>query len=148
MARPFLVPFRRLLRLAGSQWRYSTPPPHGLPLLVGTEAPFYFAYPGSYQKEENNRWNISNSTVCVTIVASLINNCHISLETLHLQGTCRPHYPEEQICYFKQFCVGKQLDTKRVDPKTISKSVSQSPVSHESLEQVKWRRRATNYRPH
>jgi hypothetical protein len=29
MARPFLVPFRRLLRLAGSRWRYSTPPPHG-----------------------------------------------------------------------------------------------------------------------
>jgi hypothetical protein len=24
------VPFRRLLRLAGSRWRYSTPPPHGL----------------------------------------------------------------------------------------------------------------------
>jgi hypothetical protein len=22
-------PFRRLLRLAGSRWRYSTPPPHG-----------------------------------------------------------------------------------------------------------------------
>jgi hypothetical protein len=30
MARPFLVPFCRLLRLAGSRWRYSTPPPHGL----------------------------------------------------------------------------------------------------------------------
>jgi hypothetical protein len=30
MARPFLAPFRRLLRLAGSRWRYSTPPPHGL----------------------------------------------------------------------------------------------------------------------
>jgi hypothetical protein len=29
MAWPFLVPFRRLLRLAGSRWRYSTPPPHG-----------------------------------------------------------------------------------------------------------------------
>jgi hypothetical protein len=30
MARPFfLVPFRRVLRLAGSRWRYSTPPPHG-----------------------------------------------------------------------------------------------------------------------
>jgi hypothetical protein len=29
MARPFLAPFRRLLRLAGSRWRYSTPPPHG-----------------------------------------------------------------------------------------------------------------------
>jgi hypothetical protein len=26
----FLVPFNRLLRLAGSRWRYSTPPPHGL----------------------------------------------------------------------------------------------------------------------
>jgi hypothetical protein len=25
-------PFRRLLRLAGSRWRYSTPPPHGLRL--------------------------------------------------------------------------------------------------------------------
>jgi hypothetical protein len=29
MARPFLAPFRRLLRLAGSRWRYPTPPPHG-----------------------------------------------------------------------------------------------------------------------
>jgi hypothetical protein len=28
-------PFRRLLRLAGSRWRYSTPPPHGhVPLSV------------------------------------------------------------------------------------------------------------------
>jgi hypothetical protein len=26
--------FRRLLRLAGSRWRYSTPPPHGGPLLL------------------------------------------------------------------------------------------------------------------
>jgi hypothetical protein len=29
MVRPFLAPFRRLLRLAGSRRRYSTPPPHG-----------------------------------------------------------------------------------------------------------------------
>jgi hypothetical protein len=36
MARPFLVPFRRLLRLAGSRWRYSTPPPHGLKITVTT----------------------------------------------------------------------------------------------------------------
>jgi hypothetical protein len=27
-------PFRRLLRLAGSQWRYSTPPPHGCILCL------------------------------------------------------------------------------------------------------------------
>jgi hypothetical protein len=26
--------FRRLLRLAGSRWRYSTPPPHGFPMSV------------------------------------------------------------------------------------------------------------------
>jgi hypothetical protein len=30
----FLAPFRRLLRLAGSRWRYSTPPPHGFSLVV------------------------------------------------------------------------------------------------------------------
>jgi hypothetical protein len=28
-------PFRRLLRLAGSRWRYSTPPPHGLTASFG-----------------------------------------------------------------------------------------------------------------
>jgi hypothetical protein len=33
MARPFLAPFRRLLRLAGSRWRYSTPPPYGFDQL-------------------------------------------------------------------------------------------------------------------
>jgi hypothetical protein len=27
-------PFRRLLRLAGLRWRYSTPPPHGYPLIL------------------------------------------------------------------------------------------------------------------
>jgi hypothetical protein len=27
-------PFRRLLRLAGLRWRYSTPPPHGIPLTT------------------------------------------------------------------------------------------------------------------
>jgi hypothetical protein len=37
MARPFLVPFRRLLRLAGSQWRYSTPPPHGFIVALTLE---------------------------------------------------------------------------------------------------------------
>jgi hypothetical protein len=33
-------PFRRLLRLAGPRWRYSTPPPHGY--YHWTEKPFYF----------------------------------------------------------------------------------------------------------
>jgi hypothetical protein len=34
------VPFRRLLRLAGSRWRHSFPPPHGLPV----EARWYSCY--------------------------------------------------------------------------------------------------------
>jgi hypothetical protein len=33
-------PFRRLLRLAGSRWRYSTPPPHG----ISTEITLSLAY--------------------------------------------------------------------------------------------------------
>jgi hypothetical protein len=33
-------PFRRLLRLAGSRWRYSTPPPHGCETLNWTERSF------------------------------------------------------------------------------------------------------------
>jgi hypothetical protein len=34
-------PFHRLLRLAGLQWRYSTPPPHGNELNSRMTAPFY-----------------------------------------------------------------------------------------------------------
>jgi hypothetical protein len=34
-------PFHRLLRLTGSRWRYSTPPPHGFPLPTSaTFAPY------------------------------------------------------------------------------------------------------------
>jgi hypothetical protein len=32
--------FRRLLRLAGSRWRYSTPPPHGRPLTNQSQSYF------------------------------------------------------------------------------------------------------------
>jgi hypothetical protein len=34
-------PFRRLLRLAGSRWRYSTPPPHGLISRIHECTAFY-----------------------------------------------------------------------------------------------------------
>jgi hypothetical protein len=34
-------PFRRLLRLAGSRWRYSTPPPHGIIALSGKFLSFH-----------------------------------------------------------------------------------------------------------
>jgi hypothetical protein len=37
-------PFRRILRLAGSRWRYSTPPPHGFDFIVIWTAS-YIAYP-------------------------------------------------------------------------------------------------------
>jgi hypothetical protein len=33
-------PFHRLLRLAGSRWRYSTPPPHGYPNELTNEPSF------------------------------------------------------------------------------------------------------------
>jgi hypothetical protein len=39
-------PFRHLLRLAGSRWRYSTPPPHGVaPVLIWTAAYRALCYP-------------------------------------------------------------------------------------------------------
>jgi hypothetical protein len=34
-------PFRRLLRLAGSRWRYSTPPPHGCTTRIHESTAFY-----------------------------------------------------------------------------------------------------------
>jgi hypothetical protein len=34
-------PFRRLLRLAGSRWRYSTPPPHRIEFRIHESTPFY-----------------------------------------------------------------------------------------------------------
>jgi hypothetical protein len=34
-------PFRRFLRLAGSRWRYSTPPPHGTISRIHEPAAFY-----------------------------------------------------------------------------------------------------------
>jgi hypothetical protein len=42
MARPFLVPFRCLLWLAGSRWTYLTPPPHGFQSHVTTFTHNYF----------------------------------------------------------------------------------------------------------
>jgi hypothetical protein len=39
-------PFRRLLGLAGSRWRYSTPPPHGCLTLPGSESESYVTTDG------------------------------------------------------------------------------------------------------
>jgi hypothetical protein len=40
------VPFRRLLRLAGLRWRYSTPPPHGLAGQGQSQSQTYFRTDG------------------------------------------------------------------------------------------------------
>jgi hypothetical protein len=42
-------PFRRLLRLAGLRWRYSTPPPHGI-LLTSCPKPVITSYHGPRKK--------------------------------------------------------------------------------------------------
>jgi hypothetical protein len=34
-------PFRRLLRLAGLRWKYSTPPPHGIPIITPAPVAIY-----------------------------------------------------------------------------------------------------------
>jgi hypothetical protein len=54
MARPFLVPFRRLLWLAGSRWRYSTPPPHG----------FSGSFTNSCSGSKGWTWGELNVSVC------------------------------------------------------------------------------------
>jgi hypothetical protein len=43
-------PFRRLLRLAGSRWRYSTPPPHGVSLLYSVLCPLIIPRHGPHGK--------------------------------------------------------------------------------------------------
>jgi hypothetical protein len=55
MDRPFFSPFCRLLRLAGSQWRYSTPPPHGFSRLgysclrlLGLPSSYFHTYTSGY----------------------------------------------------------------------------------------------------
>jgi hypothetical protein len=39
-------PFRRLLRLAGLRWRYSTPPPHGMFVCWASESEYYITTDG------------------------------------------------------------------------------------------------------
>jgi hypothetical protein len=48
-------PFRRLLRLTGSRWRYSTPPPHGLRWGV-YRGPFYLLQCISEVTELLHKW--------------------------------------------------------------------------------------------
>jgi hypothetical protein len=58
-------PFRRLLRLAGSRWRYSTPPPHGLIILDLTKFSLHSKYNSSARTTVEN--TVSN---CASIAAS------------------------------------------------------------------------------
>jgi hypothetical protein len=69
--------FRRLLRLAGLRWRYSTPPPHGLLTLLPQLS---FLYPLRTDRVENTVFN-STSIVARRFVA--VGTCLLSrcLET-------------------------------------------------------------------
>jgi hypothetical protein len=51
-------PFRRLLRLAGSRWRYSNPPLHGCPVEAEAEAEAYCRQPaGTLNPGTGPRWD-------------------------------------------------------------------------------------------
>jgi hypothetical protein len=82
-------PFRRLLRLAGSRWRYSTPPPHGLNNASCLRSSLYsfgadpekIPFPFSSQqflschrgvRTSPLRWNGSSSIVACTFFAAKI----------------------------------------------------------------------------
>jgi hypothetical protein len=64
-------PFRRLLRLAGSRWRYSTPPPHGGMSILFYRRLSYVAKRTAYKDDAPNKFTV---VVCVFIA----------------EGTCLP----------------------------------------------------------
>jgi hypothetical protein len=56
MARLFLVPFRLLLRLAGSRWTYSTPPPHGFKPLELSHVIYPYGLDGPISISDSARY--------------------------------------------------------------------------------------------
>jgi hypothetical protein len=67
-------PFRRLLRLAGLRWRYSTPPPHGNSLLVCSESHVTIdGQPASLSWNKAPIWGLwPDLYYCLTVVRLLI----------------------------------------------------------------------------
>jgi hypothetical protein len=76
----FFSPFRRLLRLAGSRWRYSTPPPHGLTSN--------FTVPGMLTTP-NEMKNIHEVRKCCYDNSSISYLCTIRIFRSSLKMICR-----------------------------------------------------------
>jgi hypothetical protein len=65
-------PFRRLLRLAGSRWRYLAPPPHGL----RTNHLLFFHYvPSIWYDKDHTENTVSNSFSAVGCVFAAMGTC-------------------------------------------------------------------------
>jgi hypothetical protein len=90
----FLDPFRRLLRLAGSRWRYSTPPPHGLTGRVSERegrSEVQQAYKATYSRRRKRRY----SCYCMDHTKITFPACHITFAatTLYLNIPPPAHQP-------------------------------------------------------
>jgi hypothetical protein len=76
-------PFRRLLRLAGLWWKYSTPPPHGIDLvLIWTDACTAYQYPRKMFIDCSYPWT-----------RLLINSNEMVSKNLHLSFS----YPRKRV---------------------------------------------------
>jgi hypothetical protein len=79
-------PFRRLLRLAGSRWRYSTPPPHGSSLLTDVTSrevvSLSHVTTKTKSKTHSDRWSVCLS-VCLGVEPwpGLITRCFFLFES-------------------------------------------------------------------
>jgi hypothetical protein len=71
-------PFRRLLLLAGSRWRYSTPPPHGFSELTAHSSRYIAA-----------AWTIQKSQFCCCIRKTIEKMSHLILTSpIHWRADC------------------------------------------------------------
>jgi hypothetical protein len=60
-------PFRRLLRLAGSRWRYLTPPPHG---VLTVNQLHVILWPGA-DRRQNTHLNNSFVVICLSVATGM-----------------------------------------------------------------------------
>jgi hypothetical protein len=73
------LPFRRLLRLAGSRWRYSTPPPHGWLSLMN--------WTNSFITSGRTKYKSPCLTVPLLFCFSLFNRCRGNVLTEQLPSS-------------------------------------------------------------
>jgi hypothetical protein len=93
-------PFRRLLRLAGLRWKYSTPPPHGI------SSDLFFR--GSKSKSNSHcDWRSVSKSWCRYLLLYLIRFCttYIVSRRTSAMDICEPHRKHR----FLYFCIYSAL---------------------------------------